>query len=345
MPCLGVEYLVAGAGPAGLTVARLLSLRGRRVVVADPGLPAAKRLELLAPAALGTVAAVGLSTLLADPAIARPCLGIRRRWDTAEAGYEDFLRHIMRTGYVVDRARFDVRLREAAVAAGVDFVEARVAGVEADGSIRLAMNGGGTEKSAFAGIVIDATGRAANIARRKGARITIRDRMVAELIEETTALSDAEAPAWLDVWKQEASSWSYRIHGAGGHTQTWRIRRSRTRSTPGAILRVDASASILSEMAGDGWIAIGDAASAFDPVASQGLFNALSSALVAAGALLSRDGLNSATATHYSDAVAAAFHWSEAGRSNVYGETARIGTIPAAEIASADAVRTPDVRS
>jgi flavin-dependent dehydrogenase len=76
---------------------------------------------------------------------------------------------------------------------------------------------------------------------------------------------------------------------------------------------------MLSAAAGEGWIAVGDAASAFDPIASQGLFNALSSALVATGALLSADGLSPAAARLYSDAVAATFSWSEAGRSNIYG--------------------------
>ena len=68
---------------------------------------------------------------------------------------------------------------------------------------------------------------------------------------------------------------------------------------------------------GEGWIAVGDAASAFDPIASQGLFNALSSALVVCGALISPD-RSSVTERLYSDAVAAAFVWSEAARSKVY---------------------------
>ena len=65
-------------------------------------------------------------------------------------------------------------------------------------------------------------------------------------------------------------------------------------------------------------MAVGDAASAFDPIASQGLFHALSSAQVAAGALLSAPRLSLAAARLYSDAVATAFAWSEAGRSGIY---------------------------
>jgi hypothetical protein len=128
-----------------------LSLRGRRVVIVDPDLLAGRRLELLAPVALGTVAAVRLSALLSDPAISRPCLGIRRRWNSTEPAYEDFLRHPHRAGYVVDRARFDRgSLRAAAVAAGVEFVKARVAGVEADGrGVCLAIDGAAAETLPF----------------------------------------------------------------------------------------------------------------------------------------------------------------------------------------------------
>jgi flavin-dependent dehydrogenase len=320
LPYLRTEYLVVGAGPAGLTVARLLSLKGRSVTVVDPALAVPKRLELLAPVTLDVIAALDLAYLLEDPTVARQCLGIRRRWGSAEPEYDDFLRHPRRAGYVVDRARFDDRLHAAAAAAGVEFVNARLAGVESDGrGVRLARHGRLPEKFAFTGSIVDATGRAAAVARRKGAQVTICDKLNAELLEDNVGEDGASEPAWLDVQQVDAASWSYQIRGRGGLTQTWRIHRAGTRSTPGLLRRVDASARILSKMAGDGWIAVGDAASAFDPISSQGLFNALSSALVASGALMSRDGLSIDTARVYSDAVKAAFDWSQAVRSNVFG--------------------------
>jgi flavin-dependent dehydrogenase len=323
LPQRRAEFLVAGAGPAGLTIARLLALKGRSVVVVDGALPAAKRLELLAPVALAAIDAIGLSPLLSNRAIARPCQGIRRWWGTSSPDYEDFLRHPRRTGYVVDRARFDQSLREAAAAAGVAFMNARVTGLSETG-VRLTRGDGLVEDLVFGGTVIDATGRAAMIARRKGERIAVRDRRVAELIEESSVAADASAPTWLDVFKHDEASWSYRVEGVDGKAQVWRISPAGTRPTPGAILRVDASASILTATAGEGWMAVGDAACAFDPIASQGLFNALSSALVAAGALQSSDGLTAGTRRAYADAVAAAFLFSEAGRANVYGKLAAV---------------------
>lgn len=311
------EYLVVGAGPAGLTAACLLALKGRKVVVADPGAPLAKRLELLPPSSLRTVAAVGLESLLHDPAIARPCLGIRRQRIASQYDYEDFFSHPYRTGYVINRTRFDERLRRRAAAAGVAFCRLRVTGIEPNGHcLRVRPSSGPPEVLPFAGTIIDATGRAAMIARRQGARVSVRDRLVAELIEETFNDSAADTASWLD-YRSDGAGWSYRISGPAGHAQQWRVSR------PGKVAgksryRVDASSSCLSEAAGQNWIAVGDAAIAFDPIASQGLFNALSSALVASGILMSAEGLNIVSARLYSDIVAATFTYSEFNRLKVY---------------------------
>jgi flavin-dependent dehydrogenase len=320
LPELRTEYLVVGAGPAGLTVARLLSLKGRTVTVVAPKQRGPKRFELLAPAAYNVIAALDLVSLFEDPAISRPCLGIRRRWDSTEPEYDDFFYHSRRTGYVVDRERFDARLHSAAAAVGVEFLNAHFSGVESDTrGVRLTRDGSRPETFAFTGTIVDATGRAAAVARRNGARIAVYDKLNAELLEESSATNDANDAVWLDVQKLDESSWSYQIHGVAGQVQTWRVYRVGTRWTPGALWRVDASARMLSKMAGERWIAVGDAASAFDPITSQGLFNALSSALVASGALMASSGLDIDTARIYSDALTAAFVWSEAARANVLG--------------------------
>jgi flavin-dependent dehydrogenase len=312
------DYIVAGAGPAGLTIARLLALKGRRVVVAGEERQDANRLELLAPAARRTIAALGLESLLQDQQIARPCLGIRR--PRARSEYEDFLLHPDREGHVVDRARFDSRLRDATLAAGIDVLPLRITGIAPDGrALRVRTKTGTEDILPVSGIVIDATGRAAAIARRKGASFAFRDRMVAELVEDMPAFlaqhGGDDAPSWLE-YQSDATGWSYRIRGPAGRMQTWHVHRGRAKADK-TICTTDASACILSPAAGIRWIAVGDAAMSFDPITSQGLFNALSSALAAAGLLLSEKGLNSETARLWSSAVAATFLQSEAGRAGL----------------------------
>jgi flavin-dependent dehydrogenase len=74
----------------------------------------------------------------------------------------------------------------------------------------------------------------------------------------------------------------------------------------------------LSPAGGEGWIAVGDAVASFDPITSQGLFNALSTSLVAAGAILSSGESESEKFGTYSAAVASTFAYSEVGRKEVY---------------------------
>ena len=115
------DILVAGAGPAGATIARLLALQGRRVMLVDPG---ARRIDRLEIVVAGVPAAwskrLGIAHLLHDMSIARPCLGIRRRWGTTETEIDDFLRRPGGRGFVIDRMLFDEALRGMAMDAGVD---------------------------------------------------------------------------------------------------------------------------------------------------------------------------------------------------------------------------------
>ena len=314
-----VDDLIAGGGPAGLTIARLLALRGRLVLVVDPGRGPPDRLELIAPATLGTIANLGLLPMLGDPGLAEPCLGIRRHGDGCEPEHEDFLRHPYRSGYVVERATFDARLRTAAVDAGACFLTGRINDVDlARGTASVRADDGSVQAVGFSSAAIDATGRAAMVARRSGARIAMRDRMIAERVGDTIDAGRADGPGWLDFARSDGG-WSYRIRGPNGRVQSWRIRRAGAGERRAGACRVDASSAVLTEAAGPGWIAIGDAAAAFDPITSQGLGNALSSALVAAGMILSGAAADPERAQLYASAVRMTHARSEAGRAGVYG--------------------------
>lgn len=322
MPHRAADILVAGAGPAGATIARLLALRGRRVVLVDPGTRRTERLEVIAPAACRVVEAAAIAHLLHDASLARPCSGIRRRWGTTDMEVDDFLRRPGGKGYVVDRAPFDDALRAIAMEAGVDCVTGRVVAARREGGdVIVDVQSGAQRLPIAAGLVVDATGRPSAVARRMGARRMLSERLVAERRPlDALRISDRATP-WLDV-DGALDAWSYQVSGPDGRREAWAIYRSRERAGCSRS-RADASSAILSHAAGDGWVAIGDAAASFDPVTSQGLVNALSTALVAAGAILSPDGLDENAREVYSDAVAATFHHSEAGRARVYAALAR----------------------
>jgi flavin-dependent dehydrogenase len=312
------EVLVVGAGPAGATVARLLALRNRRVLLVDPLGPSLHRLELLAPSAYPVLEALNLVRLLEEPSLARPCLGIRRRWGTSDVRVDDFLNHAGSRGAVIDRSRFDQALRSEARNAQAQFLRGRVVSVrKEEDSILATIRGGQSISVVTARLVVDATGRSAAVARQLGARRIFSQRLVAEKLLSTTLRTNNTKAAWLEVEAHNVG-WSYSIIGPSSREESWRVYPAGERDRGGFLQRVDASSVCLSSAAGQGWVAVGDAASSFDPITSQGLVNALSTSLVASGAILSSTGSASEKLETYSAALAHTFAFSEAGRAGVY---------------------------
>ena len=202
-------------------------------------------------------------------------------------------------------------------------VTGRVVAARHEGeAVVLKVESGLKAASNLAGLVVDATGRPSAVARRMGARRLVSERLVA--VRQPIEAPPAAGPntGWLDVESREdggRDGWSYAVSGPGGRRDRWTVSPSAGKvHSDHSGTRADASSALLSQAAGDGWIAIGDAAASFDPVTSQGLMNALSTALVAAGAILSPRGLDEDACSVYSNAVAATFRYSEAGRSRVY---------------------------
>jgi flavin-dependent dehydrogenase len=316
------DILVAGAGPAGATIARLLVMRGRRVTLVDPASRRNDRLEIVSPSCCPVIEAVGVARLLADPAIARPCLGIHRRWGGREVEIDDFLRRPGGRGFVVDRLAFDAALRTAAADVGVEFITGRIVAARRDaGAVVLDIEAGSSRHTVFAELAIDATGRPSAVARRLGVQRMVSDRLVAERHRVDAPRAPSQEPTWLDV-KGYSNGWSYSVSGPDGRRERWVVCRPGGLTSDRTRPRADASSSILSHAAGESWIAVGDAAVSFDPVTSQGLANALSSALVAAGAILSTRGLDGEACRIYSQALTATYRYSEAGRADVYAALA-----------------------
>jgi flavin-dependent dehydrogenase len=309
--------LVAGAGPAGATLARLLAVRGIGVVLVDPGRSMVDRLEMIGPAALPVLGAIGADCLLNDPAVAAPCLGISRRWGLAGTQSEDFLRYPGGRGFVVARIALDRALRAMAVAAGAVAVRGRLCGLtRSQGRTFCRIATERDTRMIPAAICIDATGRRAALARWTGARHVLHEPLVARL---QAAGTDGETDPWLRV-DDGHDHWRYSLAGPGNRRETWCVFRQvfRRRAKQCGGSSVNASASCLDTAAGDGWIAVGDAACAFDPIASQGLYHAMSTALVAAGLILSTGGLTAESGACYAQAVRATFAYSERRRVQIY---------------------------
>jgi flavin-dependent dehydrogenase len=255
--------------------------------------------------------------MLQDPTVSRPCLGIKQVRANSMVVTDEFFRRPGGCGYVVDRVRLDRKLREAAIDAGANFVRGRLSAVKySQQSFRSVIQTGSSTLSVRSSILVDATGRPAAVGRRLGAERIIHEALLAKRQNSLGEPSSTQSsPVWLRV-EGKPERWSYQVVGPDGRLQHWEVAK-RKRGWGGRDV-VAASSACLSCAAGENWIAVGDAAACFDPISSQGLANAFSTALVAAGAILSPKGLDRHAAKLYASAVSLTFANSERGRSRVY---------------------------
>jgi flavin-dependent dehydrogenase len=210
-------------------------------------------------------------------------------------------------GWHLDRAKFDRFVAQQAAARGVAiFTGAAVddVGRTEDGwTLRIS---GGTRLQARS--IADATGRAAFLARRLGASVVSRDPLMgfarffpAEDKSDPRTLIEAVPDGWwytatLTGERRVATfmtdpdiARAQRLDRESG----WREALSQTSfiqaivpASPSidGLVRPSGSA-YLEEPSGDGWIAVGDAACAHDPLSGQGITRALRSGILASFAI------------------------------------------------------------
>lgn len=164
--------------------------------------------------------------------------------------------------------------------------------------------------------VIDATGRRAVFATRQGARRIFDDSMVglccffsraADSARDTRLLLEPVRDGWWysavlpagralavfmtdgDIAKQLELADGQRFHSALANTILMR-RRFEAAKIESAPRLLPAGSGCLSDVRGDRWVAVGDAACTLDPLSGQGLFKAMTNGICAAYAVA--DGLS-----------------------------------------------------
>jgi flavin-dependent dehydrogenase len=165
--------------------------------------------------------------------------------------------------------------------------------------------------------LIDASGRSASLARALGARRIAHDRLLAFHQRPIGgAATDRDGRTWVEA---VANGWWYSVllpsgerliaylsdfSGEDGAAERrklldgeglWNALRSAPRlhalcmehgwRPHGAVQGADASSTELDHAGGERWLAVGDAALAFDPLSSKGIANALYTGLRAAGVI------------------------------------------------------------
>jgi flavin-dependent dehydrogenase len=257
------------------------------------------------------------------------CLGSCASWGAEELGYNDFFVNPHGMGWHLDRKQFDQRLSQLTRDAGVHWRYGRCEGVEADpdGAHRLRIDG----QPWTSGLVVDATGSRAAVARALGASRQVLDRLV--FVYGFFDLSEAPAPLNFTLLEAVRDGWWYAaklpgnrlavafgsdpaiIHDANlRERDPWFARLLATRhlapQLDGArlldeplVVRPVITAA-LDRAGGPGWFAVGDAASVYDPLLAQGIYKALDTGERAGEALAALVGGDPTAPGRYSQSVA-----------------------------------------
>lgn len=307
------RILVIGAGPAGLASAIFLrQIEGLAVDVVTHR-PHHESLapyhigESLPPQAARVLKQLGVWDSF-QQSVHLPSYGNISYWGSAKAGFTDHIQHPIGHGWHLDRRAFvEMLWKKVSHLGGRIQAECKVVQVErAQDQWQVTLSGSSPKKETYLyDFIFDASGRNSWLARRQGIDRLFEDSQLALVaflqleapLDDTRSLIETMPDGWWysapipggrmattflckpdtiekALW-QTPKGW-FNLFSQTQHTRT------RTSIAPSQLLTspafVSAESSILEHMHGPGWVAVGDAAMAFDPIASHGILMAMVSA-------------------------------------------------------------------
>jgi flavin-dependent dehydrogenase len=325
--------LIVGAGPAGAAAACVLAARHSVVLAERHATPPFRIGESLIGAARPLLRDLGVLEQF-EAAGHRPSLGQASVWGSDELVRRDSFLDPRGPGWRIDRAGFETMMRDTAAGRGATVIApGEILDLKRE-------NGGGQGWTALLGsagrtwplharFLVDASGRAASSRAAAQAQIAAHDRLVCRFVHlaPRPARSDLDGFSLVEA---VPDGWWYsarlpdRSTVIAFHTDADLpaarlslkpdgffdlLTKTRWTAAAGpepdeancAVGRVSARGQWLANPCGEDWCAIGDAAIAFDPLSSQGLFNALYTGFRGAEAVAAALSGDAALLTAYRD--------------------------------------------
>lgn len=289
------DVVVVGGGPAGALIGLRLSRAGLRVQIIDPQFPRRRPAETLSPEGRRILSLAAIWDRL-PTGVAAACPAVVAAWEQAEPTSRSFITNPYGHAWHVDRAQFDQWLLSEAAASGAGLM----IGIARD--IRRNKQGwivdvALTDRDAHvtANFLVIATGRYSALTR-----LSHRERaealcVVGGFVKPTTDADDTllvEAGPdgwWYSIpaqdgrlfagWVTDAAILRRRRCGDAMNLALTRAPLTRARlADPPPVVCTAMAMSAMRPCAGEGWLAIGDAALSRDPLSGDGLASALRSA-------------------------------------------------------------------
>ena len=316
-PLTQCDVVILGGGPAGMATARSLLQHDPAltvVVVERSGYDQMRIGETLPPNARSLLQQLDVwSAFVQDDHLL--AYGTSAAWGSSTVHANETFFSLHGHGWHLDRCAFDAMLAQAAVQRGARlYPRTKVLDCQRQPDQRWQLTARGQDGASWqlsARFVVDATGRLAWFARQQGAKRIVHDQLtaVAVLFEvdaekvDTYALVETYPSGWwysaqlpagrmivmcisdADLVRQQSlktpACW---LAEARQTAHTWnRLQQAQPLGRPCAY---PAHTQRLQPVTGAGWLAVGDAASTFDPLSSQGIYKALRSGIYASYAIL-----------------------------------------------------------
>lgn len=306
-----LDVVIIGGGPAGAAVALTLKNRHPNLSIALTEASSYTHWragESLSPAAGKAFRVLGIWDSF-QQLNAGSALGTRAAWENEWLHENNYFFHPEGIGWHIDRLAFDRWMVQEAARKGVKLMtETRYVRSEkmADAHYFLRFRTRDGELHVKAGLVVDASGRSAVFAKEKSGKVHRFDRLSGCIGIFNTIVSrgqagkftlvEASASGWwyscvlpnqqvvvaymtdADILKKE--KWNNSSNFCRRIKHTNYIKENLPENfSPKQMYVLSASSLQHETVCGQGWLAVGDASSTFDPLSSQGIYKAIRSGM------------------------------------------------------------------